>query len=88
MLEEYFKQKMMESGDFLNIGSCWEAKGNTNEIDIVGIYLFGKKALVAEVKRQKKNFKPELFRQKMDVIRKKILFSYEIEGRCLTLEEM
>lgn len=88
MLEEYFKQKMMESEEFLNIGSWWEAKGNANEIDIVGIYLFEKKALVAEVKRQKKNFKPELFQQKVEVIRKKILFKYEIESICLTMEDM
>ena len=88
ILEEYFKQKMMESGDFLDIGSWWEAKGNANEIDIVGIYLFQKKALVAEVKRQRKNFKPELFQQKVEAIRRKILFKYEIEGKCLTLEDM
>lgn len=88
MLEEYFKQKMMESGDFLDIGSWWEAKDNANEIDIVGIYLFAKKALVAEVKRQRKNFKPELFQQKVDTIRRKILFKYDIECRCLTMEDM
>ena len=88
MLEDYFKQKMMESGGFQNIGSWWESKGNANEIDIVGIYLFEKKALVAEVKRQRKNFKPELFQKKIDVIRNKILHKFEIESRCLTLEDM
>lgn len=88
VLEEYFRQKMIESGEFLNIGSWWEAKGNANEIDIVGIYLFEKKALVAEVKRQRKNFKPELFQQKVEAIRQKLLFKYEIESKCLTLEDM
>lgn len=88
MLEEYFRQKMMESENFLNIGSWWEAKGNANEIDIVGIYLFEKKALVAEVKRQRKNFKPELFQQKVEAIQKKLLFKYEIESKCLTMEDM
>lgn len=88
LLEEYFRQQMMESEEFLNIGSWWETKGNANEIDIVGIYLFEKKALVAEVKRQRKNFKPELLQQKVEVIRNKVLFKYEIESRCLTLEDM
>lgn len=88
MLEEYFRQKMIESGEFLNIGSWWEAKGNANEKDIVGIYLFEKKALLAEVKRQRKNFKPELFQSKVEAIHKKVLFKYEIEGKCLTLEDM
>ena len=78
----------MESGGFQDIGSWWESKGNANEIDIVGIYLFEKKALVAEVKRQRKNFKPELFQKKIDVIRNKILHKFEIESRCLTLEDM
>lgn len=88
MLEDYFRQKMIESGEFLNIGSWWETKGNANEIDIVGIYLFEKKALIAEVKRLRKNFKPELFQSKIEAIHKKVLFKYEIEGKCLTLEDM
>ena len=77
-----------EFQEFLNIGSWWEARGNMNEIDIVGIYLFEKKALVAEVKRQRKNFKPELFQQKVEAIRTKLLFKYEIESKCLTMEDM
>lgn len=88
MLEEYFRQQMMESGKFLNIGSWWEAKGNANEIDIVGIYLFEKKVLLAEVKRQRKNFKPELFQKKIEVIHKKLFFKYEIESKCLTMEDL
>ena len=40
MLEEYFKQQMMESEKFQYIGSWWETKGEeANEIDIVGVYL-------------------------------------------------
>lgn len=88
LLEEYFRQKMMESGEFLDIGSWWETKGYANEVDIVGIYLFEKKALVAEVKRQRKNFKPELLQQKTEVLRNKILFKYEIESKCFTMEDM
>ena len=88
LLEDYFRQKMIESGEFMNIGSWWEAKGNANEIDIVGIYLFERKALVAEVKRQRKNFKPELFQQKIEAIHKKALFKYDIESKCLTLDDM
>ena len=88
MLEEYFRQQMIESGKFLNIGSWWEAKGNQNEIDIVGIYLFEKKALVAEVKRQRKNFKPELFQKKVEAIHNKLLFKYEIESKCLSMDDL
>lgn len=43
------------------------------EIDIVGLYAEEKKALVAEVKRQSKNFKPDLFTLKVEELWKKNL---------------
>ena len=57
-------------------------------MDIVGIYLFEKKALVAEVKRQRKNFKPDLFQKKVDALRNKVLHKFKIESKCLTMEDM
>lgn len=89
-LEIYFRQKMMESHEFRNIGSWWEGKKSTeqNEIDIVGIYLDDKKALVAEVKRQRKKFKPELFKTKVEAVRKKALFNYKIETKCFSMDDM
>ena len=59
-----------------------------DEIDIVGLYAEKKKALVAEVKRQSKNFKPDLFAHKVEELRKKVLFKYEIESRLLSMEDM
>lgn len=89
-LEMYFRQKLIESREFLDIDSWWQGKDSSdqNEIDIVGIYVDNKKALVIEVKRQRKNFKPELLQQKVEVIRNKVLYKYEIESRCLTMEDM
>lgn len=89
-LEYYFRQQMAESFDFENIGSWWEGKKNSDqhEIDIVGIYTGNKKALVAEVKRQRKNFKPEIFQEKVDAVRKKVLYKYEIETKCLSMDDM
>ena len=86
----YFRQQMMESKEFSEIGSWWEGKNDKeqHEIDIVGLYAEEKRALVAEVKRQAKNFKPELFAQKVEALRKKILFKYEIESRLFSMEEM
>lgn len=89
-LEMYFRQRMMESKDFAEIGSWWQGKNNKeqDEIDIVGLYAEEKRALVAEVKRQSKNFKPELFAQKVEALRKKALFKYEIESRLFCMEDM
>lgn len=89
-LELYFRQKMIESQEFIDIGSWWAGKSdsNQNEIDIIGIYADNKRAFVAEVKRQRKNFKPDLLKQKIEFIRTKILSKYEIESCCLSMEDM
>lgn len=89
-LEMYFRQKMAESKEYINIGSWWQAKKGKEacEIDIVGIKADGKTAVVAEVKRQKKNFKPEDFARKVEMIKHKVLSKYEIQPVCLTMEDM
>ena len=77
---------------YRNIGSWWEtSKGKDtpqNEIDIVAIHADNKKVLIGEVKRQRKNFKPELFQQKVELLRTKFFFKHEIETRCFTIEDM
>lgn len=89
-LEMYFCQQLIESQDFSIIGSWWQSKNNKDqdEIDIVGVYAEEKRVLVAEVKRQAKNFKPELLAQKVEAIRKKILYNYEIESRLFSMDDM
>lgn len=88
MLERYFKQQFAESLEYRAIGSWWEAKGNQNEIDIVALKLEKKQAVVVEVKRQKKNFKPELLAEKTKHLQNKLLSNYKIETKCLSLEDM
>lgn len=88
LLELYFKQQMAETFQYRDIGSWWELKNGQNEIDIVALKLEKNKAVAIEVKRQKKNFKPELFRQKVEHLKKKVLPQHEIEMKCLSLEDM
>lgn len=91
-LERYFREQLREKKVYKNIGSWWEtSKGknvNQNEIDIVAISAESPKVFIAEVKRQRKNFKPEILQQKVEVIHTKLFFKYEIETACLTLEDM
>ena len=47
-----------------------------------------KKAYIAEVKRLRKNFKPQLLEAKIEVLKTKILNNYEVESCCLDLEDM
>lgn len=88
ILETYFKQKFAESMKYRVIGSWWEPKGAQNEIDIVALDLEKNKALAVEVKRNKKNFKEELFLAKVEHLKNKVLPNYTIETLCLSLEDM
>ena len=91
-LEKYFREQLREKQIYKNIGSWWETSKSKdtdqNEIDIVAISADAPKVFIAEVKRQYKNFKPERFQQKVEAIRTKLFFKYEIETACLTLEDM
>jgi AAA+ ATPase superfamily predicted ATPase len=87
-LELYFKQKLQENFEFRAIGSWWEAKGDQNEIDIVAVYLDNKRVLVVEVKRQKKNFKPQAFEQKVQLLRSKEMYKFDIETQCWDIDDM
>jgi AAA+ ATPase superfamily predicted ATPase len=88
LLERYFKQQFAESFQYRAIGSWWEAKDGQNEIDIVALKLEKNQAVAVEVKRQKKNFKPELLDLKVEHLRNKLLPKYTIEKVCLSLEDM
>lgn len=91
-LEKYFREQLREKKLYKNIGSWWEtSKGkdvDQNEIDIVAISADSPQVFIAVVKRQRKNFKPELFWQKVEAIRSKLFFKYKIETACLSLEDM
>ena len=75
---------------YLNIGSWWERKKGkeANEIDIVGIKVDDRTAIVAEVKRQRRNYDHKLFIEKVERIKSCLLMKYDIETRLLTLEDM
>lgn len=90
VLEKYFKQQFIESHEFREIGSYWEAKKGREqcEIDIVALRLEKERAVAVEVKRQHKEFKPEVFAEKVQHLKDKVLPKCEIEQICLTLEDM
>ncbi|MBD5291236.1 MAG: AAA family ATPase [Bacteroides sp.] len=89
-LEKWFRLKMMESHKYADIGSWWERKKGkeANEIDIVALSIDGKIALVAEVKRQQRNYDHKAFMEKVDCIKTSILSKYELETQLFTLDDM
>ena len=57
-------------------------------MDIVATYYNERKVLIAEVKRQRKNFKPEKFQEKVEKLRNHLFCDYAVETKCLTLNDM
>lgn len=80
----------MEVCGYRDIGSWWEARAGkaVNEIDIVALRTDGHSALVAEVKRNAVNYRPEAFMAKVEHLRTKVLAGYDIDARLLTMEQM
>ncbi len=91
ILEDWFRHKLAESGKYANISAWWDnAKGaEQSEIDIVAIPIDKDAPIfVAEVKRQRKNYKPELLNAKVEHLRNKVLHNQPVTADVLTLGEM
>ena len=90
LFEKYFRLKMMESQQYSAIGSWRERKKgkDTDEINIIGLFAGDKKALIAEVKRLRRNYDHKEFMEKIECVKARILSKYKIEIRLLTLEDM
>lgn len=56
-------EKLALSGEWSEIGAYWET-GFTNQIDIVAVNRLDKKLLIAEVKRNPKQYSESILRQK------------------------
>lgn len=85
-LEKFFKEELASSLEFSQIGSYWE-RGNRNEIDIVALNELEKKALIAEIKVQKKNISiPKLQAKSYGLLKK--LSGYKVEYKGFSLEDV
>lgn len=85
-LEEYFKAKFRESGDYTALGAYWNRKGE-DEIDLIALNEIEKKVVIAEIKRNRQNIKMDVLRQKGMAVQKE-LKGYSIEYRGLDMEDM
>ena len=86
VFEQYFRQKWMEEERVTLVGNYWDRKG-VNEIDMIAINEIDKKAVVAEVKRQRKKLNSSELAGKVSTISKK-LAKYEVRQIGLTMEDM
>ena len=92
MLERYFRQKLFETGKYIEVGSWWNQKrgidNKQDEIDIVAVERDKAAVLVAEVKRQRKSFREFEFLNKVEHLKTLGLNKMAVETKCLTLENM
>ena len=86
VLEQYFRQKWMEEQRVTLVGSYWNRKGQ-NEIDMIALNDIDKTAVVAEVKRQRRKFRPAELAEKVDALSKE-LSKYEVVQIGLSMEDM
>jgi AAA+ ATPase superfamily predicted ATPase len=86
VLERYFKEKIKDEKNLSAIGAYWES-GNQNEIDIVALNEYEKKALIIEVKRNLKKINLNILKNKSINLVKQIP-GYNVEYRGLSLDDM
>ena len=93
ILERWFRQKMMESQQYLEIGAWWHSRkgasdnAQDNEIDIVSVSLDGR-IHAYEVKRNRKKYSPSLMARKVADLSESAFGRQDVISGCLTLEDM
>lgn len=89
MLERYFRQKAIESGQYTQVGNYWDRKGE-NEIDIILINDVRKQISIGEVKRNVHNIGARQLSDKIDHFLSvhPELGEYQLTQLELGLEEM
>jgi len=86
ILENYFRDKLALSGEFSYIGSYWDKKSE-NEIDIIALDEFKKKAVFVEVKLNKDRIDLQLLKDKGKKL-DNYLQNYKVEYKGLSLEDV
>lgn len=89
MLERYFYNKLIESGEYTRIGSWWDRKGE-NEIDLIAINELTQTATFFEVKRNADKISLPLLQRKVDVFMNATheLRGYTIAIKGLSMDDM
>lgn len=85
-LEKYFRDKLSLTNLYSQIGRYWN-KRNENELDIVAVNEWEKKALIAEVKRNPQKINLNQLRYKASEVTAG-LQGYEISFAGFSLNEM
>ena len=88
ILESYFCSSLSDTNQYTDIGSWWNEKDGTDEIDIVAINSLEKHVLIAEVKRNEKRYEHSKFLLKVNQLVQKEFKDYSVETKLFTLKDM
>lgn len=86
-LERYFQAKLMQTGDYTQVGNWWDRKGD-NEIDIVALNEFKKEGLIVEVKRNKQKISLPTLEEKVSKLPKQQFGKYHFQLQGLSMDDM
>lgn len=86
-LEKYFQTKLMESGQFTQIGNWWNRKGE-NEIDIIALNDFNHTGIVAEVKRNPSKISISALKEKFSDLPASDFGHYNLSLQGFSLEDI
>lgn len=89
MLERYFREQFAEKKTFTRIGSWWDRKGE-HEIDLIAEDELEKRAVFAEVKREKDRISLNTLKEKAEHFRRAsgAFKNYSLSYLSLSLEDM
>ncbi len=89
ILERYFRERFIESGNYSRIGSYWNRKGE-NEIDLIAVNELNETADIVEIKRKAANIDLEVLRDKAAYLRTAIseLKGYTFHLQALSMDDM
>ncbi|MDR1023313.1 MAG: ATP-binding protein [Prevotellaceae bacterium] len=89
ILERYFREKLLETGNFTRIGSYWDRTGQ-NEIDLVAVNELSKTAIIAEIKRNEQHIRYNALKEKAENMLAKTgsLKDYSVAYQGLSLADM
>lgn len=87
MLEHYFRQKYREEERVTIVGRYWDKRGN-NEIDLIALNELEKKAVVAEIKRNKARYDSKRLDEKYQTIKAEFGKYKDVRLIGLSMEDM
>jgi hypothetical protein len=89
ILERYFRDKLIETGGFTQIGGYWDKTGD-NEIDLIALNELDKTAQIIEIKRNEKHIRYNLLKEKAQNMMNKTgaLRDFQIEYKGFDMRNM